>query len=675
MYSQSYRCPNCGAEVAFASAIAVSAVCGFCRSLVVRRDAQVEIMGVQAQLPPDISPLRVGTRGEFDGQSFTLIGRVRMGYREGSWNEWCADFGGGRWGWVAEAQGVYQVSVEVAPPDDLPGVVEWRGLAHRAPGDLNLTQARLTTGRTELPVGRRFTLLGTDYTVRDVKQTEVLGAEGELTFTPVVGRSAISGDLGSPGGAAFANVEYSEDGIRLFVGRTCRFDELRFQELRPLPGWSTGPADPIRGQTDPINCPECGAATELKAAGLSMCCVCAHCGSLLDTSHPRVQLLDTARRRQQVPLVIPIGRRGTLAGVEVECIGFMRRRDAHGDRWGEYLLFNPLAGFRWLVTYSGHWTLVDTLIEEPRDVNGHRVFGGEPYAPFSRGEAEVDYVLGEFYWQVRLRERTRLADYIHPPGVLSEEQYPDLAEVTWSHGTYLPPEAVYSAFGVEVSPPRPEGAYLNQPNPHRDKGRTLRWLCPVLAGALVLVSLAGAASKANQTVLSHTSDFVTGASNAPVVTAPFEIGGTHDQGVRIQLSSEVSNGWLEAGVDLVNAETKAVREVVLGVEFYSGYDDGAWQEGSQSAEVLVPAVPPGRYYLVVEPEGQPGRDQVPYHLTVVRDVMVWSNFWIGLSILLAYPVYRWLREHAFERERWAGSDFSPYTPVSEWIETSMDDGD
>jgi Domain of unknown function (DUF4178) len=671
MYSQTYPCPNCGAAVPFASAITVSAVCGFCRSLVVRRDAQVELMGLQAQLPPDISPLQVGTRGEFDGHAFTLVGRVRVGYREGSWNEWCADFGGGRWGWVAEAQGVYEVSFEVAPPEDLPGMAEWKGLEQRRSGDLSLQQARISQGRSELKVGRSFRFQEADYQVRDVKQTEVLGAEGELTFTPLAGRSAISGDLRGPG-ASFANLEYSEDGIRLFLGRTCRFSELKFQDLRPLPGW-TADARVVRGQADPINCPQCGAATELKAAGLSMTCVCGNCGSLLDTSHPRVQLLDIASKRQHQPLVIPIGRRGTLNEVEYECIGYLLRRDSYGDKWGEYLLFSPWAGFRWLVTYGGHWTLVETLIEAPREVEGDPVVDGQPYTMFSQSQAQVVYVLGEFYWQVRLRERTDVADYIHPPGVLSVERYPDLAEVTWSHGLYQDPSVVYRAFAIGEEPPHPTGAYLNQPNPHREKGRTLRSLVPLFAFAFVLICLGGAATKANERVFDGSWGFVGGASNAPVVTAPFEISGTHPQALEIQLRSEVANGWLGTGVDLVNANTQAVRELEIGVEFYSGYDEGAWQEGSHRASVLVPGVAPGRYYLVIEPEGQPGLSEVTYQLTVVRDVMVWSNFWIGLLPLLAYPVFRWVREHAFERERWSANDLSPYTPVSEWVETSDDD--
>ena len=53
-----------------------------------------------------------------------------------------------------------------------------------------------------------------------------------------------------------------------------------------------------------------------------------------------------------------------------------------------------------------------------------------------------------------------------------------------------------------------------------------------------------------------------------------------------------------------------------------------------------------------------------YSIAVVRDVPLWANFWIALSLLLAYPLYRGMRAHAFERTRWADSDYSPYMTVT-----------
>lgn len=666
MYAYSHECPNCGAPVPFASAIAVFAVCGHCRSSVVRRDAQVELMGVQAQLPPDISPLKIGTTGSFDGRGFTIIGRVRVGYREGTWNEWCADFGEGLWGWVAEAQGHYMVSFEVAPPETLPGMQEIRERESRPEGALGLKDFRLSQGRSAMPVGKRVTLSGTEYAVRDTKQTEILFSEGSLPFVAVPGRSAISADLGAPG-RAFANVEYSEEGIRVFLGRYCTFAELGFQELRALPGWNGVPADPERRSAEALNCPTCGAAMEVRAAGLSMVAACGSCGSLVDTSHAAVQLLATARARTQVfrPL-IPIGRRGQLGGVEYECIGFMRRRDNHGEAWFEYLLFNPYGGFRWLVTYSGHWSLVDLCLEEPADAAEYKLF--------ANSTAEVTYVLGEFYWQVRHGERVMVSDFIAPPRVLSSERYPDLAEVTWSQGEYVEGKVVREAFGIEGEFPEAQGLYLNQPNPHEGKGRTLRRLLPILAVVFVVVSLIGAVARDRERVWEANYVYGEQGTNGAIVTEPIVLKGSHPQALAVTLSAEVDNSWLETEIDFVNEATGQVeREMVVGVDFWSGNDGGYWEEGSRKRSVIVPAMPPGRYRLVIEPSMEPVRRDFGFRLELVRDVMVWSNLWLGLAGLLAYPFYRWYREHSFERERWAMSDQSPHLSISEMLATAGDD--
>lgn len=649
----------------FGSAIAVLAVCGHCRSSVVRRDVDVEAMGQQAQMPPDLSPLQVGAEGEYEGRRFRLVGRVRVGYREGTWNEWCADFGDGVWGWVAEAQGILMVSFEIAAPDTLPGVREWRAGVDRDEKKIGLVDARLVRGREALTVGRRFRIGETEYTVRDTKQTEVMAAEGSLPFLALPGRAAISGDLGGDG-RSFANVEYSEEGVRVFVGGYRTMSELKWAGLRLLPGWTTDRLETEERVGAAVNCPQCGASTTLRAAGLTMVATCGSCGGVLDTSHPEVQWVAQASRRQEnVRPWLPVGVRGELRGVRYECIGFLRRRDTYGDSWDEYLLFNPFEGFRWLVRFAGHWTWVTPLIDAPLTGGDEVVWEGESYRLFGRGRATVTYVLGEFYWQVRHGEAVDVEDFIAPPRVLSREKYPTLTEETWSLGEYLPGEEVRAAFGIAEEWPEPTGAYLNQPNPHREKGRTLRWLMPLMAGVFLLVSLIGASMKEAAPVWEGHFDGMkreTGGTNSAVVTEVFELKGTHRQSVEVGLSAPVSNAWLEIEADLVNEATgQTEREFVLGVDYYSGTEDGEfWEEGARERTVLLSAVPPGRYRLVMEPSTEPGQDPTPYGVRIRRDVMIWSNVWMGLATLLAYPVFRWIREYSFERSRWSVSDFSPY---------------
>ena len=76
-----------------------------------RRDLNLETLGKMADLPEDLSILQIGARGKFEGISFAVIGRLRMSWQEGFWNEWCALFEDQRIGWLAEAQGFWMMKI------------------------------------------------------------------------------------------------------------------------------------------------------------------------------------------------------------------------------------------------------------------------------------------------------------------------------------------------------------------------------------------------------------------------------------------------------------------------------------------------------------------------------------------------------------------------------------
>src|SRR5688572_486092 len=99
------NCPSCGAEIAFRSRASVFAVCSFCKSTVVRHDMDLSTIGKMADLQFDMTPLQVGTTGYYDGRKFELIGRLKVGYEDGFWNEWYTLFDNEEPWWLAEAQG------------------------------------------------------------------------------------------------------------------------------------------------------------------------------------------------------------------------------------------------------------------------------------------------------------------------------------------------------------------------------------------------------------------------------------------------------------------------------------------------------------------------------------------------------------------------------------------
>lgn len=196
----------------FKSKASVFGVCPFCASTLVRHDVNLETLGKMAELPPDVSPLQIGTRGRFKSSSFEIVGRLKVKWAEGSWNEWFVLLDDGSEGWLGEFQGFYTMSFPVEDASAVPPVNKLR------PGE------KVSVGKSQ-------------YQVDDIREIVCQGSEGELPFKAVKGRKSVSVDLGGDG-ERFATIDYSdEDGVLLFEGRYVDFDDFKFQALREIDGW------------------------------------------------------------------------------------------------------------------------------------------------------------------------------------------------------------------------------------------------------------------------------------------------------------------------------------------------------------------------------------------------------------------------------------------------------
>ena len=90
--------------------------------------------------------------------------------------------------------------------------------------------------------------------------------------------------------------------------------------------------------------------------------------------------------------------------------------------WSEYLLYNPQIGFRWLVHSDDHWNYVQAVPPgEVSEGTRYATFRGKNYRIFQDAPAQVESVLGEFYWKVEAGEKVRGVDYVSPPYMLSKE--------------------------------------------------------------------------------------------------------------------------------------------------------------------------------------------------------------------------------------------------------------
>jgi hypothetical protein len=124
----------------------------------------------------------------------------------------------------------------------------------------------------------------------------------------------------------------------------------------------------------------------------------------------------------------------------------------------------------------------------------------------------------------------------------------------------------------------------------------------------------------------------------------------------VETSASIDNQWLGVGYTLINDETGDTYDFGREVSYYHGYDAGeSWTEGSRADTVTLPAVPSGRYFLRIEPEGEPNGRPIQYQVTVVRGVTTSAWFFMALALLALPPILTSWRALNFEHRRWEES--------------------
>jgi hypothetical protein len=472
-------CPSCGAPVEFKTSSALVTICTFCHSAVARGDQRLEDWGKVAALAATGSPLHLGMTGRYGDAAFEIVGHVQYQHSAGGmWDEWYAAFSNDRWGWLAEAQGRIYLTFE-KPSAELPPF------------------GSLTAGET-VSLGDAG-----DWTIAEVGRATGRGAEGEMPYAFTPGGAHDFADIAGPQGR-FGTLDYSGEAPRLFVGQQITLADLGLTAAAVAKAIEE--AGPVEIGAKQVACPNCGGSLDLKAPDQTQRVACPYCSALLDCDQGNLKYLltlDAAR----LDLKVPLGKSGELLGTKYTAIGYLQRSVTF-DReytWDEYLLYEPVAGFRWLVNSDGHWNFVEPV--SPGDIqptSGGVRFKDRTFKIFQRADATVKHVLGEFYWKVAVGETVLAEDYIAPPAMISIEhsfqtqrrkkrpkdeaasqELEATGEVNVSLGTYLPHETLEKAFGIGPLP-RGWGVAPNQPPP-ANKAIYKYWL--LFAASLLVIDL------------------------------------------------------------------------------------------------------------------------------------------------------------------------------------------
>ena len=418
---QTVACPSCGGPVEFKSRAAVMAVCGYCKSTILKDADSIKDIGKMSDVLADYSPIQLGTSGEFDGRHFDVIGRIQLRYSAGMWNEWYLLFNDGSNGWLSDASGQFAITTERAAD------------AQPIPAFANLR------------IGQRYSVGGVVGIASDLRTAECIGGQGELPFVVGRGYQTRVADFRNQGG--FVTADYGDALPKLYVGRTVTLAQLAPQLLRD----DTTVRDASGKITTPVQrlaCPSCGGSVPL-VPGLTTHSICPSCHQPLDTNTTVARALEVTRRMERSPTTFELGATATIAGVAYELIGLLRQRENDGGSWTEYLLYSPRAGLLWLIETDEGWYQAKVQDIWPQwDGGAVASLGDKQFRQIAGYTATVDYAIGAFNWKVCVGDTVQVTEFEVGRARLAAERSAD--ELVWSLATLVAPDQIKAWFGSSV---------------------------------------------------------------------------------------------------------------------------------------------------------------------------------------------------------------------------------
>lgn len=235
MQEQQTHCPNCGAPAPFRGT-AVSLVCEYCNSTIVRTGVDIKLIGQISAIVDNGSPVILGSRGRFKGTPFEVAGRLQVQYGRGTWNEWFINFADGTTGWLADAQGQFAIT---------------------RPKNQQVVAGRVPP-YDQVAINSTLTIDNIPAVVVDRRAASYKGAEGILPFEAEPGMLFHGVDLRGHRGE-FISLDYgtnpNHNSPVPYLGEAIRLIDVGMHPLRNFKGWrrpapanASGPAPQPSGQ-------------------------------------------------------------------------------------------------------------------------------------------------------------------------------------------------------------------------------------------------------------------------------------------------------------------------------------------------------------------------------------------------------------------------------------------
>ncbi|RYZ58810.1 MAG: DUF4178 domain-containing protein, partial [Proteobacteria bacterium] len=338
-----------------------------------------------------------------------------------------------------------------------------------------------------------------------------------------------------------------------------------------------------------FNCAQCGSPIQVNVPGQSLTFACRSCSAIVQEDSKGNRIIAQTSQKSVYKPLFELGAKVDFRGDKWQILGFMVRSDEEEQFfWREYLLFNPYLGYRFLTESDGHWNFMHTTKIVPTVSAQHRRWMGTLYKNYYRGSAKVQYVLGEFYWRVKVGDVVQVQDFIAPPDIISAEI--DDSEIVWTAGKYVSPDDIQKSFKLFGPMPALVGTAPNQPEKFtKTRNQMLyHWLGFVVLIFLIQLAL-GSGQKINlfQTTLQRPVK-----GDEVMRTESFMI--DKDQAnLEISIAAPLQQNWLEVVGTVVPEDNQGQAfgfQRELARYTYEEAEDNVVQD---SADLFFPHLPKG----------------------------------------------------------------------------------
>jgi len=200
LFAKEFKCPSCGANIKQQNPASRSISCGYCGQTSHINADSLQAAGEKSLLVDYGSYLSVGNRGRWKEQGFTILGRLRIEYDDGFWDEWYINFDDGRPAWIQEDDGSFML--------------------FQAGGQI----PRLNYDSIRVGTFVDFTHDLPNVFVTSKSRAKVEGGEGELPFRIIPGETADFVEGIKEG--EMVSIEVLLDETSLYMGQTISLDDL-----------------------------------------------------------------------------------------------------------------------------------------------------------------------------------------------------------------------------------------------------------------------------------------------------------------------------------------------------------------------------------------------------------------------------------------------------------------